>query len=105
MKIRDKGFFVTMGVCILAVGAVAAVSLSYVFPREEDTVPPVPSTTAAPTTTTTEAQQVQTPVTNVPDLRTTTATTIATTTTPPPVASLYSIPQSSAKDRNLGISS
>lgn len=92
MKIRDKGFFVTMGVCILAVGAVAAVSLSYVFPREEDTVPPVPSTTAAPTTTTTEAQQVQTPVTNVPDLRTTTATTIATTTTPPPVASLYVLP-------------
>ncbi len=93
MKIRDKGFFVTMGVCILAVGAVAAVSLSYVFPREDDTVPPVTSTTA-PTTTTT-AQQVQTPVTDVPDLRTTvvTTTTDATTgTTVPPVADLYVLP-------------
>jgi len=93
MKIRDKGFFVTMGVCILAVGAVAAVSLSYVFPREDDTVPPVTSTTA-PTTTTTAAQQVQTPVTNVPDLRTTTTTTTtaAVTTTAPPMADLYVLP-------------
>ncbi len=95
MKIRDKGFFVTMGVCILAVGAVAAVSLSYAFPREEDTVPPVTSTTT-PTVTTTAAQQVQTPVTDVPDLRTTVTTTAtdatATTTTAPSAADLYVLP-------------
>lgn len=95
MKIRDKGFFVTMGVCILAVAAVAAVSLSYVFPREDDTVPPVTSSTA-PTTSTTIAQQVQIPVTDVPDLRTTVTTTTTDaadlTTTAPPMAELYVLP-------------
>ncbi|MBE6757535.1 MAG: M23 family metallopeptidase [Ruminococcaceae bacterium] len=95
MKIRDKGFFVTMGVCILAVGAVAAVSLSYVLPREKDTVPPV-TTTTTPTTAATTAQQVQTPVTDVPDLRTTTPITTTdaatVTTTEVPAADLYVLP-------------
>ena len=76
MKIRDKRFFVTMGVCVVAVGAVAAVSLSYSFPKE-GTVPPVNTATTTTTTTTaaittTDAQQVQRPVTDVVDTRTTT---------------------------------
>lgn len=94
MKIRDKGFFVTMGVCVLAVGAVAAVSLSYAFPKEEEVVPPVTDlTTTTATTPTTVVQDVQTPVTNVPDLRTTTTTTPTTTgTTAAPVTDLYVLP-------------
>lgn len=95
MKMRDKGFYVTMGVCILAVGAVAAVSLSYAFPKEDDTVPPITTTTTGKTvTTTTAAQQVQIPVTDVADLRTTTTATptAATTTTAQLPAELYVLP-------------
>ncbi len=99
MKIRDKGFVVTMAVCALAVGAVAAVSLSYAFPKKGEEIPPVsdattveetPSTTVA---TTTAVQDVQIPVTNLPDLRVTTTTpTTTTTTTAAPVTDLYVLP-------------
>ncbi len=95
MKIRDKRFFVTMGVCVAAVGAVAAVSLSYAFPKE-DTVPPVntgTTTTTTAATTTTVAQQVQRPITNVVDTRTTTTVpTEGVTTTAAPMADLYVLP-------------
>ena len=97
MKIRDKGFVVTMAVCALAVGAVAAVSLANALPKKGEEVPPVSDATTASetlsTTATTAVQDVQNPVTNVPDLRVTTTTTPTTTgTTAAPVAGLYVLP-------------
>ncbi len=97
MKIRDKGFVATMAVCALAVGAVAAVSLSNVLPQKWEQVPPVSDATTASetpsTTASTAVQDVQIPVTNLPDLRVTTTTaTPPTGTTAAPVADLYVLP-------------
>ena len=82
--IRDKGFYVALAVCVLAVAVVAAVSLADMLPRAEQNgdEPGVTTTapTAAPTTAPTSAQQVQIPVTSVADLRTTTSTAKPTTT-------------------------
>lgn len=97
MNIRDKGFVATMAVCALAVGAVAAVSLANALPKKGEEVPPVSDATTVsetPTTTvTTAVQDVQIPVTNLPDLRVTTTTTTPTTsTTAAPVTGLYVLP-------------
>lgn len=76
---KDKGFYIALAVCLVAVGVVAVVSLTNMLPlAEEETTP----TTTVPSTTTT-VQDVQNPVTNIPDLRTTTAAPTTTPTTPP----------------------
>lgn len=77
---KDKGFYIALAVCLVAVGVVAVVSLTNMLPlaEEEETAP----STTAPSTTTT-VQDVQNPVTNIPDLRTTTAAPTTTPTTPP----------------------
>ena len=92
--LKDKGFYIALALCVLAVGVVAATSLSYVFPLEQEEEE-TPSTTTAPTTATTTAQVVQNPVSNVPDLRTTTTmpTTMPTTTAVAP-EELYVLPLS-----------
>ena len=107
MKIRDKGFVATMAVCALAVGAVAAVSLANALPKKGEEVPPVSDVTTASetpaTTVTTAVQDVQTPVTNLPDLRVTTTITIPTTTgtTAAPVAGLYVLPLTNEVSRSF----
>ena len=95
-----------MAVCALAVGAVAAVSLSNVLPKKGEEVPPVSDATKASetpsTTVTTAVQDVQIPVTNLPDLRVTTTTATPTTgTTAAPVADLYVLPLTNEVSRSL----
>ncbi|MBO5797456.1 MAG: M23 family metallopeptidase [Clostridia bacterium] len=90
--IKDKGFYVALAVCLVAVGVVAVISLSRMLPPAEEGET-TPTTTGTPTTT---AQGVQNPVTNIPDLRTTTAApttrpTAAPTDTPKP-QDLYVLP-------------
>lgn len=82
--IKDKGFYIALAVCLLAVGVVAAVSLSRALPTaDEDTLPTTPTTTGeTQATTPTTAQPVQNPVSNIADLRTTAPVTTTTTTAP-----------------------
>ena len=95
--LKDKGFYIALAVCLLAVGVVAVVSLRSNPPAEERNDPAPVTTTAAaatPTTVPTTAQPVQIPVTGVADLRTeptTVATTAAPTTSPAP-KELYVLP-------------
>lgn len=90
--LKDKGFYIALAVCLLAVGVVAAISLSNALPTAEEE-PPAPTTTA-PTEAPTTAQPAQNPVTGIADLRTT--TTEAPTTTAPTAApqpqDLYVLP-------------
>ncbi len=95
--LKDKGFYIALAVCLLAVGVVAAVSLFGTSPVKESD-DPAPVTTAAfttaPTAAPTTAQPVQIPVTDVADLRTapTTAPTTAAPTTSPAPKELYVLP-------------
>lgn len=95
--IKDKGFYIALAVCLLAVGVVAAVSLRGTSPAKEAEEPAPVTTTApvtVPTAPPTTAQPVQIPVTDVEDLRTvpTTVPTTAATTTSPVPKELYVLP-------------
>ena len=84
--LSDKAFYAAVGICILAVGVVAAVALS--GPLLETAETPVPADPTSPATrptlpAPTTARQVQTPVTNVPDLRAATTTAVPTATAAP----------------------
>lgn len=90
--VKDKGFYAALGICILAVGVVAAAALSgSLLDRMGEPAPSDPTAPTAPTapvtlatrSAATTARQVQIPVTNVPDLRTTAATEIPTTAAAP----------------------
>ena len=100
-QLKDKGFYIALAVCMLAVGVVAVVSVIRALPpkAEEPTAPDGPEVTTRATTLppTTSTQAVENPVTNVPDLRTTAApTTVPTTAAPTEVqpADLYVLPLS-----------
>lgn len=97
--LKGRGFYVTLGICAVALGVVAAVTLFYVMPRDvvqkEEEGGSAVTTTAAPTAASTTAQAAQIPLTNVADMRTTTVATTTTATTAAPQAApqdLYVLP-------------
>lgn len=96
--VKDKGFYIALAICLLAVGVVTVVSLVNSLPpvgKQEET-PSADRTTGTPSTpSTTATQAVEIPVTGVADLRTTTAvpTTTTTATVPiEPTEDLYVLP-------------
>lgn len=93
---KNKGFYITLAVCLLAVGMVAAVSLFDTAPPKTagEEEPPSVTTTTRPTTPSTTVQPVQNPVTGVADLRTQAPTAPPTTvpTTAPVPKELYVLP-------------